>query len=222
MKEYEGKINLKYLYHQLKYLIESYGYDWNEKCGKDRIESFYIQFPINPDGTINYKEQEKITAELDIIEQKIDEMTKKEEVLTNEVFEEFNIRFGNPIENEKEWKTTYLDMQSCKNGLDFKYSEKGTKIRCLTVANFKNNFSFNDTDKLPEICIQNKISDDYLLKNDDIVFVRSNGNKLLVGRSMLINTGKEPVICSGFCIRYRNTDEKFNNLFLVTMLKRMQ
>ena len=219
LPEYEKCINLKYLYHQLKYLIESYGYDWNEKCGKERIESFYIQIPINADGTINYKAQERIAYELDSIEQEINNKEKEVKLLTNSIFEEFDLKFGNPIENEKKWPTSYLDKKSCKNGLDFKYNEEGTKIRCLTVANFKNNFSFSNTDNLPEICIENKITDDYLLQDNDIVFVRSNGNKLLVGRSMLINVGKEPVIYSGFCIRYRNTDKKFNTLFLVTMLK---
>lgn len=43
--------------------------------------------------------------------------------------------------------------------------------------------------------------DSYLLKNDDIVFVRSNGSKELVGRNLLIHNLSEKIIYSGFCIR---------------------
>lgn len=50
-------------------------------------------------------------------------------------------------------------------------------------------------------------SKDDLLQNGDIVFVRSNGNKNLVGRTMFIHDIKDPVCYSGFCIAFRpNTD----------------
>ena len=49
-----------------------------------------------------------------------------------------------------------------------------------------------------------QISDDLLLKSGDIVFVRSNGSKDLVGRSVLIENVDYPLTYSGFCIRMRN------------------
>ena len=46
--------------------------------------------------------------------------------------------------------------------------------------------------------------EDLHLKSDDIVFVRSNGSKELVGRSVLIENVDYPLTYSGFCIRMRN------------------
>jgi type I restriction enzyme, S subunit len=43
----------------------------------------------------------------------------------------------------------------------------------------------------------------YLLEEGDILFVRSNGNKELVGRNLFIDNTLEPLTFSGFCIRAR-------------------
>ena len=47
------------------------------------------------------------------------------------------------------------------------------------------------------------VSKDDLLKDGDILFVRSNGNKNLVGRTMYIYGITEPICYSGFCIAFR-------------------
>ena len=62
-------------------------------------------------------------------------------------------------------------------------------------------------------------SDDYMLKDNDIVFVRSNGNKALVGRSVAVYPGKVPTTFSGFCIRYRKTYDSVNIPYLLRVLK---
>ena len=79
----------------------------------------------------------------------------------------------------------------------------GCKI--IGVADFGNRV-FPDYDSLSEIDSSIVTKDD-LLQNGDIVFVRSNGNKNLVGRTMFIHDIKDPVCYSGFCIAFRpNTD----------------
>lgn len=79
----------------------------------------------------------------------------------------------------------------------------GCKI--IGVADFGNRV-FPDYDSLSEIDSSIVTKDD-LLQNGDIVFVRSNGNKNLVGRTMFIRDIKDPVCYSGFCIAFRpNTD----------------
>ena len=45
---------------------------------------------------------------------------------------------------------------------------------------------------------------EYLLKDGDIIFVRSNGSKDLVGRSVMVRDVDFPLTYSGFCIRFRN------------------
>ena len=57
------------------------------------------------------------------------------------------------------------------------------------------------------------------VKDGDILLVRSNGNRQLVGRSVLVYPGKEKVTYSGFCIRYRITSEDILPMFVLSFLK---
>ena len=66
------------------------------------------------------------------------------------------------------------------------------------------------------------VSNDYLLKKDDILFVRSNGNKALVGRTMIIGDIKDRITYSGFCIRFRPDKDKVIPLFLLYLFKSTQ
>ena len=117
--------------------------------------------------------------------------------------------FGDPIENEKGWRTIpLLETGKCKNGMNYSSKDSGVEMRCLGVADFQDNAVIDDMSVLPMVSLNEKPSDDYLLQDGDIVFVRSNGNKALVGRSVVVYPNDEPVVYSGFCIRYRkNYDE---------------
>ena len=128
--------------------------------------------------------------------------------------------FGDPVANEKGWKTkTLLEMGTCKNGMNFTYANDGIEINCLGVGDFKNHVTIDDTSKLPKKCINEIPSEEYLLKDEDIVFVRSNGNKALVGRSLIVYPGNVPTTFSGFCIRYRLTEDEVVTSYLLQVLK---
>ena len=58
-----------------------------------------------------------------------------------------------------------------------------------------------------------------MLQDGDIVFVRSNGNKALVGRCLVIYPRNTPTTYSGFCIRYRLTSREINTVYLLHVLK---
>ena len=51
------------------------------------------------------------------------------------------------------------------------------------------------------------------------LFVRSNGNKAVVGRSVAVFPGEIPTTFSGFCIRFRKTDSSVLLPFLLRALK---
>ena len=110
-------------------------------------------------------------------------------------------------------------MGSCKNGMNFHYEDKGVEINCLGVGDFKDYSTISDTSILPTVSLNEMPSGEYMLKDDDIVFVRSNGNKSLVGRSVAVYPGAVPTTFSGFCIRYRKTDEAVNIPYLLRVLK---
>lgn len=128
--------------------------------------------------------------------------------------------FGDPILNEKGWKTkTLLDIGNCKNGMNFHYDDKGVEISCLGVGDFKDLSVINNTKELHIVSLNKLPPDEYLLKDGDIVFVRSNGNKDLVGRCLAVYPGDIPTTFSGFCIRYRKNDDELTVPYLLRALK---
>ena len=58
-----------------------------------------------------------------------------------------------------------------------------------------------------------------MLKDGDIVFVRSNGNKALVGRSLVVYPATIPTTFSGFCIRFRLHSNEIKTDYLLQVLK---
>lgn len=108
---------------------------------------------------------------------------------------------------------------SFKNGMNFASTETGYTIRSLGVGDFKNLYQIDDTEQLSEISLKAAPSEDYLLKDGDIVFVRSNGNKELVGRCLLVYPKNIPTTYSGFCIRFRKDYDELDADFLLHYMK---
>ena len=123
-----------------------------------------------------------------------------------------------------EWKCYKLnEISSLSNGINFDKSAYTSGVKLIGVSDFKNRIH-PDYDSLQEVDSKVVKSGDYLDKGD-IVFVRSNGNKELVGRCMMIDRDI-PVTYSGFCIKLRLKDKKifdpvfFNYLFKTRQFKK--
>lgn len=110
-------------------------------------------------------------------------------------------------------------MGKCKNGMNFRYNDSGVEVNCLGVGDFKDLSIIDNTEELPIVSLNETPSEEYLLKDGDIVFVRSNGNKDLVGRSLAVYPGNLPTTFSGFCIRYRKHDDEITVPYLLRALK---
>lgn len=93
------------------------------------------------------------------------------------------------------------DIAIFRNGINFGKESYGKGVSLIGVSDFKNRF-YPDCETLDEVKESVVGVNDYL-DYGDIVFVRSNGNKELVGRCMLIKTTKSKITYSGFCIRTR-------------------
>lgn len=117
------------------------------------------------------------------------------------------------------WETVKLgDIAEFSNGVNFDKSAYSKGVKLIGVSDFGNRFS-PDYASLDEIKKEVVRPTDYLL-DGDMVFVRSNGNKELVGRCMLINKPTSLVTYSGFCIRTRLKDtSKYNPLFFTFLFK---
>ena len=118
------------------------------------------------------------------------------------------------------WEKKRLgDCGSFKNGMNFASTDTGYTIRSLGVGDFKNLYKIDNTEQLSEISLKAAPSEDYLLKDGDIVFVRSNGNKELVGRCLLVYPKNIPTTYSGFCIRFRKDYGELDADFLLHYMK---
>lgn len=103
------------------------------------------------------------------------------------------------------WRKVRLgDIAEFSNGLNFGKEAYSKGIKLIGVSDFGNRF-FPEYNELEEVKEQVVRQND-LLTDGDIVFVRSNGNKELVGRCMLIQNPPTKVTFSGFCIKAKLTD----------------
>ncbi|MBR3297587.1 MAG: restriction endonuclease subunit S [Clostridia bacterium] len=177
------------------------------------LRSFEVTLP-------SIDEQNKIVSVLDVASDIIVSRKQQLQKLDELIKARFVEMFGDPVSNPKGWSVKpLLEMGSCKNGMNFHYDDVGVEIHCLGVGDFQNNDLISDTSTLPVISLNNMPTEEYLLKDGDIVFVRSNGNKALVGRSVAVYPRNVPTTFSGFCIRYRKNDEALTTPYLLNVLK---
>lgn len=114
-------------------------------------------------------------------------------------------------------KVYLAQLGTFKNGLNFSAEKVGSGCKMVGIPDFGDRYIVN-IEELREID-RSIVTEEYLLKNGDILFVRSNGNKALVGRTMLISDISEDVTFSGFCIRFRPDLKKVSPLYLLYLFK---
>ena len=101
------------------------------------------------------------------------------------------------------WRVAKLGtLAEFKNGLNFSAESWGRGLKIIGVSDFGDRI-FPDYQRLDEINPSGVVREQDMLEEDDIVFVRSNGNRQLIGRCLHIRGLPEPVSHSGFTIRLR-------------------
>lgn len=164
-----------------------------------------VQIPLPPIPL-----QRKIIAEC----QKIDAELHKSEISIGELQEEVK-EIVTSIEGRK---VKLGAIAQFKNGINYKKSMVGKTIRIVGVADFKENKS-PEWDKVQSIVINEDIDDSFIIHKNDLITVRSNGSRELVGRFMYID--KEPeerTSFSGFSIRVRIVSDEVDSEFLYYLL----
>ena len=118
-----------------------------------------------------------------------------------------------------DWPIIQLgEICSFKNGLNFSKASSGHSLKIVGVGNFQSNLYAPLAD-LDEVEVDAPPADEYLVKGGDILFVRSNGNPDLVGRSLIVPPPREPTTFSGFTIRCRIEDVRALPLFYAHFFK---
>ena len=165
-------------------------------------------------------EQIEIIKILDKAKRLIDKRKEQIKALDELVKSQFIEMFGDPVQNPLGWQLKpFLDSGNCKNGMNFSATETGVELQYLGVGDFKDLSKIEDVNNLGKVSLNKMPSTEYLLQDGDIVFVRSNGNKALVGRCLAVYPNGIPTTYSGFCIRYRKTDKSLEIPYLLQVLK---
>lgn len=161
--------------------------------------------------------QQAIAAELDAVQAMIDGYKAQIadlDVLAQSIFVD---TFGNVAVNDKCWDIIQMgQLGNFKNGLNYSKGERGKPLKIIGVGDFQNIKCISSFDNISYINIED-IPQEYLLHNEDIVFVRSNGNKNLVGRCLEVFPNSTEVTFSGFCIRFRKSVEIINKYLIATL-----
>lgn len=110
------------------------------------------------------------------------------------------------------------DVAELKNGLNFTRQSKGQTLRMVGVGDFQK-YSVVPIETLQTVTIDGVLGDDYLIRRDDILTVRSNGSRDLVGRCMLVPDVDGMTSFSGFIIRIRFDTREVSPRFLLHFMK---
>ena len=212
----DHEINLDYMWHQFRSKDWTVGTNtavMGKTLNKKTLGDSTIRIP-------SLAEQIEIADILDKVLRQIDATNNQVFHLQSLVKSQFVEMFGDPVDNPHNWPVEKLStLGNLKNGINFRSTESGQEIPCLGVSDFKNRSRIDDMSLISRIRIDNELGDSQVLKDGDVIFVRSNGNKQLVGRCLAIFPKSQKVTFSGFCIRFRSTSNKTNLEYLLSTLK---
>jgi type I restriction enzyme S subunit len=111
------------------------------------------------------------------------------------------------------WPTKRLgELAEFRNGLNYNKSSFGVGIKVVGVPDFQD-YTKPRYAELDQINPDGIITERYILRDGDIVFVRSNGNRALIGRSLFMEQPPEEVTYSAFSIRLRFTSHEIHPKF---------
>ena len=94
------------------------------------------------------------------------------------------------------------ELAEFRNGLNFSKESYGSGLKVIGIPDFQD-YVTPRYSELKEINPDGVATEEDLLHENDILFVRSNGNRDLIGRSLFIKDLKGRVSFSGFTIRLR-------------------
>jgi type I restriction enzyme S subunit len=90
-----------------------------------------------------------------------------------------------------------------RNGVTFVVADRGVVAKIVGVGEFRDRAEISDFNQLPEVQLRSNLSIDDELRDGDLLFVRSNGSKNLIGRCMVVKQPPKGITFSGFTIRAR-------------------
>jgi type I restriction enzyme S subunit len=106
-------------------------------------------------------------------------------------------------DSEGGWKKVPLEtLAEFRNGINYSKDNFGKGAKVINVKDFQD-LSLAPFEDLDEINPNGVVKEDSFLNEGDIIFVRSNGNRQLIGRSLFVSKPPKNVTHSAFTIRTR-------------------
>ena len=180
---------------------------------KEKLIEFTIPVPPLP-------EQQRIVAILDKAFETIAATKANAEKNLKNARELFDSYLNQVFtQRGEEWTENCLgEMATFRNGINFTKASKGDPIKILGVKDFQNDY-WAPIDDLDSIIPDGEVPDADTIQQNDLVFVRSNGNPALIGRCLLIGETPERTTHSGFTIKARLNTSDVVPTFLCHFLK---
>lgn len=207
-------INKHFFFWYLKG-FEKYLYECVNGTTIPHMNKKYVEDIMMIDWSLD--DQKRIADFLDDTCGKIDRYIEKQQQTIDKLKEYKQAVITEAVRFRDGWTSCHLGyLAQFKNGLNYSGLSTDVEIKFLGVGDFQNHFMLNSKEMFSTLKFDGNMPEDLLLKNGDIVFVRSNGSKDLVGRSVLIDNVDYPLTYSGFCIRMRNIRQDIiQNKFLL-------
>ena len=202
-----GEIRQRYLYYYLKHIQKEIY----------KLQNGQAQPHVYPN---DLKKLPVALPPVDV-QQEIIKMSERIDINTSNAYNEINslkAELNTIIGSIKGKRYKLGKIADFKNGLNYNRSSKGDNISIVGVADFRDNKTpvWNELEK---VTINGSLKDDYLLHKNDLVTVRSNGSRDLVGRFMYIDCEpRDKTSFSGFSIRVRPNSRIVVSEFLFYLL----
>ena len=197
------QVDIKYCYYLLKYLQhtpENHKRQWLSTTSQKTVELPVIE------------EQKNIVSKLDKILEVIDNQNKQLELLDEAIKARFVEMFGDPEDNPFEWDKMPLSniMLNANNGMARRGNDENGNIVLRLVELQDGYIDYSNPNR---ICLNENEKKRYLLKNNDFLFARVNGNPDNVGRCAVFHDIGEDVYHNDHIIRVHFNEELLNGVF---------
>ncbi|MEO7299325.1 MAG: restriction endonuclease subunit S [Verrucomicrobiota bacterium] len=111
------------------------------------------------------------------------------------------------------WPSVRLEeLAEFRNGVNYNKSSFGEGVKVVGVSDFQD-YSKPRYAELEQINPEGIVTERNILRDGDIIFVRSNGNRELIGRSLFIEQPPEEITHSAFTIRLRFSSREVHPKF---------
>ena len=161
-------------------------------------------------------EQNKLDSQFYLIESSITNHKKMLEKYDTLIKSRFIEMFGDPVQNPMGWEISNLGkfIENANNGMARRGNDKNGKIVLRLVELQRGFLDYSECNRIEIKSNEEK----YLLKNNDFLFARVNGNPDNVGRCCYYKDIGENVYHNDHIIRIHFDENRLNEYFLNTLL----